>query len=123
MPNEFLETLRSTSQPGANDGVLGVLDEFCQGVEAFTGGGAACQRRSGFVTNLGQEWRIVVRSAAGGPEQVLLRAHVPLQGYPVKLDLYEEQLVDCPGEAELRAGLRRALSIPGIKDTIAYFKR
>jgi hypothetical protein len=126
MPNEFLDELRATSTLRAADpsaGVLSVLDEFCEGIQSFTSNKAVCRRTRGFVTSLGQEWRIVIQSASGGPEQILLRAHVPQSGYPVKLDLYEEQLTDCPDEPALRSELKRALALSGIQDTINYFAR
>lgn len=124
MANEFLEVLTTGPQPAEGfQPALQILDEFCAAVEQYSQGKVACRRERGFVTNLGQEWRVVLQSRSGGPEHILFRAHVPVQGRPVTLDLYEEALVKCEDETALRAELRRFLQEPNVREQIAYFGR
>ena len=124
--NEFFDALKTTASARRSDpaaGAIKVLEEFCAGVERFTKKKARCQLRRGFSTNLGQEWRIILHSSAGGPDQLLFRAHVPPGGYPVRLDLYEDRLTECIDEAALRAQLKRALALPAVQDAITNFSR
>lgn len=98
--------------------VVQVLDEFCAGVGKGWNERVRCWRTRGFLTNLGQEWRVMMASAAGGPEHVMLRAHVAPGGFPVRLDLYEEELVECADEAALREALKRFLQDPTTRSNL-----
>ena len=81
-----------------------VLEEFCEGVVESTDNQVRCRLVPGFSVNLGQEWRVVVQ-AAEGPEQILLRAYIDPRGFPVHLDVYDEELVESGDEGQLRTAL------------------
>ena len=115
------ESVARLASGAAVRAALAVLDEFCEAVSQYTQGKVRCQRERGFVTNLGQEWRVVIQAASGGPAQVMFRAHVPVQGFPVLLDLHEEALIDCQDEAALRAQLEQFLQDENVRAQIAYF--
>lgn len=120
--NVFLDALRrSATPPDQAAGVLATLDQ-CDGVRQYTGGALECRRFPGFVTNLGQECRIVLRSP-GSVEHILFRAHVPASGFPVRLDLYEEDLVECRDQDTLRERLKEFLEHPTTRDAINSLSR
>ena len=105
--NEFARALEEARPEDAGAATVPrrVIEEFCQGVAQFTDNRVNCRLVPGFATNLGQEWRVVMRAAGGGPEQVLLRAYIAPRGFPVQLDLYDEDLVECVDEDHLHQAL------------------
>jgi hypothetical protein len=123
MANEFLDVLSSAPAVREDPAALAVLDEFCDGIRAFTGERVLCWREPGFITNLGQEWRVLLKPAVRDYQQVLLRAHVPVDAFPVHLDLYEEAMVVCADAASLREQLKRFLQQSSVRETLTYLSR
>lgn len=120
MENDFLKTLQKKPLKQSSEASLQVIDQFCQSIREYTNQKVECRRESGFVTNLGQEWRIVINPAVGGYPQVLFRAYVPLGGYPVQIDLYAGELTPCSNETALRKVLNRFLQQQTVQETIQY---
>lgn len=113
--NEFSDIVRNIgAQPAQAPVALTVLQSFCQGIEQGSGGAVRCWLERGYLTNLGQQWRVMVRGGEQGQPQVLLRAYVPDRTPPVAtLDLYDEAPIACDDEATLRAQLKRFLGDAG----------
>ena len=99
---------------------LGILQEFCLGVELSTHGRVRCTLERGYVVNDGQEWHSVLQPSYGGPKQVLLRAYVPLCGWPVRLNLYDGPLVECDRRTDLMHQLQQFLQQPAVIEQIRY---
>jgi hypothetical protein len=117
--SEFLQVLnRSKPAPGAAAPVLEVLDEFCTAIHEYSKDRVKCLRVPGFVTNYGQEYRIILMPAGSKFEHILLRAHVPAEGFPVRLDLYDEDLLVCNGLPTLRRRLKEFLQRSNTKEVI-----
>jgi len=122
--NEFLETLRRQRQ--ARQGratpqrATVILKEFCQGVAAFSDDALRCFLDPGYRVNMGQEWKVVVKSKATGARHVLLRVYCAENdtGFPVTLNRYEDELVPCPNEAALRRELKKFLENQWVLEAI-----
>src|SRR5207249_4284966 len=91
-------------------------------VSKFTQGKVRITREPGFLVNVGQEYRMVLQSAAGGPAHPMFRVYIPLTGYPVNLDLHQEGLQECPTQQDLEAALEEFLRDPNVQAQIEYFK-
>lgn len=123
--NMFLKKLAEQPSRGAGyDEVMAVLAKFSEAIEAFTKKKVACEALPGHVTNLGQEYRITL-VPRGGParEYLLLRVHVPAAGYPVQLDLYDDDLAGCNDEAALNNALTEFLGRAATRDVIETLTR
>jgi hypothetical protein len=123
MTNRFLEALAQTPPASTQfDEVLNVLDEFAQAVDTFTKGKVHVTREPGFLVSVGQEYRILLQSASGGPVQPMFRVYVPLQGYPVNLDLHQDRLLPCEDRPALEIALEEFLKDPHVQAQIEYFR-
>jgi hypothetical protein len=122
MSNPFLEVLTQEPEvPEPFQEPLTVLDEFCRAIGEYTQDRVKVWRERGFLVNYGQEWRVLMQSASGGPVQPVFRAYVPLQGYPVQLDLHQEGLQTCRDRAALEAALAEFLRDVNVREQIRYF--
>jgi hypothetical protein len=107
MNNPFDDVMKDLADLNPHDERLEVLDQFCQGLQANTHNGVECRLERGYATNLGQEWRVMAKpSSAGGPDYVLLRAHLE-PGRRCHLDLYDEELSIIDGSEALAEALKR----------------
>jgi len=124
MAHEYLEVLeRVPPPPSKQPEVVAELEAFCADIESFKQGRLTCYLVSGSTTNWGQEWRATMRSVARGYEHVLLRAYVPVSGLPVKLDLYDRDVLNCTELGEVRAALKEFLQRPNVRETIEVYAR
>lgn len=123
MANSFLETLQQNIIADNTSPALDILDEFCDAIRGFTNHRVDCWRISGFSVNLGQEWKIMLKPRSRDYEQTLLRAYVPLEGFPTSLDLYGENIVTCRSEAVLRQKLADFLKIKTVVETILILSK
>ena len=97
-----------------------VLQEFCEGVEMSTAQRVSCTLERGYPSRLGQEWRPMLVSRVGGPRQLLFRAFIPAEGYPVSLDLHQGALTTAQSAWELRSQLEELLRDPAVVEQIRY---
>ena len=114
-PNPFLNAVRAAGTQLANPqhhDILKVLQDFCDAVKQFPSGNLDCWKVPGFVTNLGQEYRILVKPVSKNYEHLLIRAHVPAAGTPVMLDLYDDDLIRCNTPSDLEKNLLDFLGRP-----------
>ena len=124
MSNEFLDTLKSEqakrgSNPAQLSEALEILNVFCQGIGEYTANKVECTVEKGFLVNIGQEWRVKVKSSATLPyEQILFRAYIPAGGYPITLDLYDESTIECRDGKSLKKRLNDFLKRPSTFDLI-----
>ncbi len=117
--NEFQTFLKKHPiKPGQSTKALKVLRSFCEAIESHTANKVQCKLERGYVSNLGQEWRVIIAPVLAAPT-ILLRAHVSAGGFPVFLDLFEEEPVRCDTEKNLRENLLRFLSQGTTRETIA----
>jgi hypothetical protein len=68
--------------------------------------GATVTVEPGYRVNFGQQYNIVLQIPSRKFRDVLFRAYVPPQGYPVRLDFFGEDLVTCSSLDELSAAVR-----------------
>lgn len=114
----FFNANLNLPRPRAYQQVMGLLNEFCGDVERVTNGQLTCALVPGFVTNLGQEWRVTVHSVPKNIDHILFRVHVPVGGVPTWLDFYEEQLVECLTADDVQQRLQAFAQSPVATETI-----
>lgn len=73
----------------------------------------------GHLVNAGLEHRIVVRAPSRGLSDYLLRAYVPLEGYPVIVDSVEEEDVEYDTPQTLQNALVELVQQPWFRERLA----
>jgi hypothetical protein len=68
----------------------------------------------GFTTNMGLEQKVVVEVSARSFRDVLFRAYVPVDGYPVEVDFYGENPVRCTSESDLDKAVGQFIKRPEV---------
>ncbi len=123
MASSFLETLQKNTIPDHSSVALDILHEFCEAIREYTNHQLECWLKPGFLVNSGQEWRVILKPKSRDYEQVLLRAYVPLDGFPTSLDLYGESMISCSNEAALRKNLANFLTTKTVVETILFLSK
>ena len=144
MTSDFYTTLAENTTAGVSglSDALDVLNEFCESIQEYGNSSELAKRLAmqekkqaippairrvecvlepGMLVNIGQEWRVKLRATQRSYEQILLRAYVSVKGYPVMLDLYEEDMIECKSKAILRRRLKEFLRQSSTADLIALF--
>jgi hypothetical protein len=122
--NPFLDILNKGGSPPDNrQPALDILEKFRQAIEQHWNGQIDCKIALGYPTNFGQEYRIVIVSRGTRYEHTLLRAYIPLLGRPIKLDLYNFQMVDCPDLPTLQDALENFLAKDETRAAIDTYSR
>jgi hypothetical protein len=118
MGNQFATALADLDL-GTTDKRLEVLADFCTAISNQAKERVRCWLARGYVTNLGQEWRVMARAAEeGAPEVALLRAHLDAHG-ATHLDLYGEELITCADDSQLAAELVRHVRSAEFRDLLS----
>jgi hypothetical protein len=73
--------------------------------------------------NLGDQYRMVIRIPAQGFNDVLFRAYVPEQGFPVTLDLFDDDAPSCPDVAALEQEIVKFLEHKDVKRRLLALKK
>ncbi|KYG03629.1 hypothetical protein BE21_50715 [Sorangium cellulosum] len=76
----------------------------------------------GYRVNLGQQYTFVVRVPKAGLRDVLLRAYVPVDGFPVGLDLFDGQQRRCTNLDEIETEIIGFLAQPDVKHRLLALK-
>ena len=150
MKNDFTNVLNANLTDGVKRqaAILEVLNELCEAVadfgnspalaheldlakyegpaklkteEAHTNTRIECFLERGYLVNMGQEWRVKIRATRRSYEQILLRAYISSSGYPIMIDLYEEDMIECKTPLSLRKRLKEFLQQPSTSDLITLF--
>lgn len=74
----------------------------------------------GFNATIGQQLKIAIRIPHKGFRDFLFRAYVPESGYPVNLDLYGEQPLQCATKEELENEILKFVA--RIRDRMATYR-
>ena len=77
--------------------------------------GMAVELALGYSVNIGQQWNVVVKPPSVIPEFTLFRAYIPATGFPLSLDLWEDEYRQCQDKASLESTLLDFLGRPAIK--------
>jgi len=89
------------------------------GIEEFTNKRVTCSAIPGFTVDIGQEWRIVLSPAAKPSfSWILLRAYLPPDGFPVTLNVYDDEMTECKKSTELQKALTEYLQNPNVQESI-----
>lgn len=111
--------------PTAHDQVVSKLRDLAAGIEAsLTPGTGTIEVRiePGYRVNLGQQYSFVFRIPKAGFRDVLLRAYVPPGGFPVSLDLFEDNRPQCATLEALEDAIIGFLGHPDVKQRLLSLK-
>jgi len=114
----FDPNLISTPKPQAYKEVMHILNGFCDDVKEVTQGRVTCALKPGFVTGFGQEWKVTAHSVQKRIDHILLRAYVPADGLPTRLDFYEEQMTECTTTDAVKEALESFARSPVAVETL-----
>lgn len=77
----------------------------------------------GHLVNQGQEYRVVVRAPKINLVDILLRAFIPMDGFPVYLDMFAEGDASCTSEDELVIALVKVTEQRELRERLANIRR
>jgi hypothetical protein len=117
-----LEDERETA-PSAHDQVVSKLQDLAAAIEASLVPGTIQVRiEPGYRVNLGQQYSFVFRIEKSSFRDVLLRAYVPVDGFPVTLDLFDETHPECSTLDALEAEILAFLGHRDVKQRLRSLK-
>src|SRR5665213_531417 len=114
--NEFLDVLNQNNSPASPqwEATMNILREFCNAVEQYVAGKLRCRLTPGYSVNMGREYKPTIESSDGA-NQILLRIYVPESGLPVTVNVFADDLINCPNHQVLKDELKKFLSQPSLK--------
>ena len=122
MTNPFREVLGDAPEENASwREARRVLDEAAQAITERVRPAAECRVVAGYVVNLGREFKLVLHTDA--VDQTLFRAYVPVDGWPVSVDMNLGDPVTCGNRVELVNALSSFLGDPSTKRFIDAYAR
>lgn len=77
----------------------------------------------GHLVSKGQEYRVVVRAPKINLVDILLRAFIPMAGFPVNLDMFAEGDASCTSEDELVDALVKVSEQSALRERLANIRR
>jgi hypothetical protein len=116
MPSaDFKERIKSaltkrTPEPAFREAVQSLREAAAAIQDAGIVSDAEVRVEPGHLVNLGQQFNMVLTIPSRNFRDVLFRAYVPMDGYPVNLDFFGETPVPCPDQARLESEIVRFLS-------------
>ena len=116
------ESLETESQ---TDESLEILRESARGLARRLGTPAQVRVEPGFSVNMGQQYNIIIRIPMAdqpGYTGTLFRAYIPVDGYPVTLDLFGEQGTVCNNSAELTKAILEFLKLANVQQRLKALK-
>ncbi len=97
------------TESGPYEQAMSVLREVAKGIEVSLSGGqpgvVQVVLEPGFRVNMGQQYRVRILVPKHNLSDTLFRAYVPMDGFPVTLDLFDEQSPSCPDADSLKRTL------------------
>jgi hypothetical protein len=107
----------------AYDQVLRKLRDLAAAVEASLAPGSVQVRiEPGHRVNLGQQYRFVFLVPSVQYRDVLFRAYVPTEGFPVTLDLFDDKHPKCDTLDALETEIINFLGHPDVKQRLLSLK-
>jgi hypothetical protein len=123
--DQFSKNLGKSRKPKSRQ-AYEALRNIADGIQVTLSKGRAGKLKvglePGYVTNLGQQLRLRLSIPARKWEETLLRAYIPPDGFPVNLDLGEEEPVPCRNTAELEEAVLKFLKKPEIDSRLTIVR-
>ena len=116
--HRFFTTPLNTSTSPARQQVIDLLGDFCKEVVDVTGGKVTCDMLPGFATGFGQEYRATAHSVGKRIDHILFRAYVPVDGLPLSLDFYDEDMTVCQTVRDVEGALAGFATRDETRDTL-----
>ena len=123
MMNQYAEIFDETPATAQFSSSIEELKTFCQGITQRKQPAGHCELERGYLVAYGQEFRTTLIRGDNGYKLVLLRAYVPLDDYPVMLDTYAEEMVECKNLPQLKEELTKFLRLSHVRDQIEEWLR
>ena len=110
------------ASPTAYDQVLRKLRSLAAAIAASLSPSTLEARvEQGYEVNLGQQYNVTIRVPTGF-QHVLFRAYVPVAGFPVSLDLFDDKHPRCSNLEELETEVLGFLGHPDVKQRLLALK-
>jgi hypothetical protein len=107
LKNAIKSDLKSVSPSPQFKEVVDALKAVASGIAAsLPVKGGAVDVEPGYAVAFGQQYNVVLKIGPRQFRDVLFRAYVPPEGYPVRLDFFGEELTVCQGPDELEQSVR-----------------
>jgi hypothetical protein len=109
-----------------NDSAVAVdlLRAFAQQVaKLIDTGGASVGVELGHLVNQGQEYRVVVRAPQIHLVDILLRAFIPIDGFPVVVDMFAQGETSCASEDDLVKALVDVSKQPAVRERLTNIRQ
>ncbi|MCX7044741.1 MAG: hypothetical protein NTX50_04535 [Candidatus Sumerlaeota bacterium] len=105
------------------DKVKARLQTFCEGLQAkiFPSGNGFIGIEPSFEVNMGREMKIVIEIPWRKFRTVFFRAYIPIDGFPVTLDLFGDEPIRCLNMDELDRNLGDFLEKPDILSSLKQY--
>jgi hypothetical protein len=111
------------AKPTDYDRVVQKLRDLAQAIEASLAPGAIEVRiEPGYRVSLGQQYTFAFRIPKIGFRDVLLRAYVPPSGFPVNLDMLDDQRRPCQTLEAVEEEIIHFLGDPDVKQRLLSLK-
>ena len=121
---KLIEDTVPSASAGAHEAVVAALTQIGKQLEAgLSSARLTVSVEPGYSVNLGRQWRVVIRIPATSVEQVLFKAYIPLEGYPVTLDFYSDEPTVCRNNEEMEKEIAAFVQKPEIGSQLAELKR
>ena len=123
--DQFSESLGKTQKPEFRqtyEAIRKIADGIRNALSKGRPGKLEVALEPGYLTNMGQQFRLRLSIPARKWEETLLRAYIPVDGFPVKLDLGEEEPVPCRDTAELEQAVLKVLKKPEIDSRLTIVR-
>lgn len=123
MSNVYADILNTSPKPSRVSEPIEELRRFCEGVTVYVGPNGQCILERGYVVNIGQEFKVSLVRTDNQYKLVLLRAYVPPKDFPVYLDSYGDEMIECTALLDLKRELGKFLSTESVQDQIREWVR
>jgi hypothetical protein len=115
--------LEDEAAPSAYDQIVSKLLDLAAAIEAsMVPGTIEVRIEPGYRVNLGQQYSFVFRVPRASFRDVLLRAYVPVDGFPVTLDLFDDNHPACKTLEELEREIIGFLGHRDVKQRLRALK-
>ncbi len=119
---EVEKALGSVSDTGDYREALAQLEGFAVALATYLGGTSRVTVEAGFLTNLGQQFRMHVQVPSRSFQENLFRAYIPVDGFPVTLEFSDAETAETRDVVQLRDAIVDFLRRPAIGTRLAALR-
>ncbi len=124
LEKELEQSLQPLKERNDSLVALDLLQGFALQVKSLIGSdNAKITVELGHLVNQGQEYRVVVRAPKINLVDILLRTFIPLDGFPVVVDMFAEGETSCKDENALVHALVRVSKLQAVRERLTNIRQ